>query len=289
VPAVVETIAGLRSQLRIAAAEAATASSPQPLVALVPTMGALHDGHLALVQRAQESAAIVVVSIFINPLQFGSSEDLDRYPRTVDTDVECLRAAGVQFVFAPTIADMYPTGPTQTRVVAGDIGAVLEGNSRPGHFDGMLTVVSKLLNIVTPDIVVFGEKDAQQAFLVKRMVADLDIDVVVETVPTIREDDGLALSSRNRFLDGNQRTAATALPRALEAAASSAGAGTDAALSAARSVLEAEPAVELDYLAIVDPETFLAVDAEHRGPALVLVAARVGTTRLIDNHAIHLG
>ena len=290
-PVIVETIAGLRSQLRIAKAEAKAGSSgpERPRVALVPTMGALHDGHIALVERARERAEIVVVSIFVNPLQFGANEDLDVYPRTVDADVERLRAHGVQIVFAPTAVEMYPSGPSQTRVTAGAIGALYEGRTRSGHFDGVLTVVAKLLNLVNPDTVVFGEKDGQQVFLVKRMVADLDIDVEVSVVPTVREDYGLALSSRNRFLDQRQRRAARALSVALEAAESSADRGVDAVIAAAQSVLTGDPTVDLDYLAVVDPERFLPVDDGAHGRALVLVAARVGETRLIDNTTVYLG
>lgn len=288
-PVVVETIAGLRSQLRQAKARAAAEGLSRPRVALVPTMGALHEGHMALVERAQERAEIVVASIFVNPLQFGASEDLDRYPRTVESDVERLRAHGVQLVFAPTLSEMYPAGDLPTKVTAGDIGNLYEGHSRRGHFDGVLTVVAKLLHIVNPDTVVFGKKDAQQVFLVNRMIADLNFDVQVATVPTVREDDGLALSSRNRFLDARERIAARALSRALEAAESSADRGPNAVLAAAQSVLTGDNAVQLDYLKVVNPATFLPVDDNHHGRALVLVAARVGDTRLIDNATIHLG
>lgn len=286
---VVETIAGLRSQLRQSKAHAASQGPARPRVALVPTMGALHEGHMALVERAQERAEIVVVSIFVNPLQFGASEDLARYPRTVESDVERLRDHGVQLVFAPTLSEMYPAGDLPTNVTAGDIGNLYEGRSRRGHFDGVLTVVAKLLHIVNPDTVVFGKKDAQQVFLVTRMIADLNFDVQVATVPTVREDDGLALSSRNRFLDARERIAARALSRALEAAESSADRGPDAVLAAAQSVLTGDTAVQLDYLQVVNPATFLPVDDNHHGGALVLVAARVGDTRLIDNAMIHLG
>lgn len=288
VPVIVETIAGLRSQLRLAQATAGSSFLKRPRVALVPTMGALHDGHLALVERAKEHAEIVVVSIFVNPLQFGVNEDLDLYPRTADADLDRLRAHGVHIVFAPTVGEMYPAGSIQTRVTAGDVGALYEGSTRQGHFDGVLTVVAKLLHIVRPDTVVFGEKDGQQVFLVKRMIAELDIDVEVSVVPTVRENDGLALSSRNRFLDPTQRRAARALSMALEAAESSADRGLDAVISAARSVLTGDATVALDYLAVVNPATFQPVDDTALGGALVLVAARVGETRLIDNTSIHL-
>ncbi|NEM92000.1 pantoate--beta-alanine ligase [Galbitalea soli] len=257
-------------------------------IVLVPTMGALHDGHLALVARALELGSTVVVSIFVNPLQFGPNEDLDRYPRTLDADVEKLAAVGVPYVFAPTAADMYPTGAAQTRVVAGRVGGMLEGRSRPGHFDGVLTVVAKLLQIIRPTFVVFGQKDAQQVFLVRQMVADLNIPVTVVTVETVRDETGLALSSRNRFLSPTEKRAAHAIPLALEAAASYADRGIDAALAAAQGTIMGEPLVELDYLKIVHPETFLPADDDYRGPALALAAARVGSTRLIDNAPIVL-
>ena len=274
---VVETIAELRAAL-----EGRT-------VALVPTMGALHDGHLALVNRAAELADTVVVSIFVNPLQFGPNEDLDKYPRTLADDLAKLEAAGVQFVFAPSVDEMYPTGPSQTRVTAGQVGTLFEGSSRPGHFDGMLTVVAKLLGIVRPAFVLFGQKDAQQVFLVQRMVADLDVATSVEVVPTVREQSGLALSSRNRYLDEREKRAALALSTALEAAQSSGDRGIDAVLAAAQSVLMGENLVRLDYLSVVNPATFLPVDDDYRGRARVLIAARVGETRLIDNELIHLG
>ncbi|MCU1525453.1 MAG: pantoate--beta-alanine ligase [Microbacteriaceae bacterium] len=257
-------------------------------IALVPTLGALHDGHFALVRRAREVADLVVVSIFVNPLQFGPTEDLDRYPRTLEADVAQLEQLGVDWVFAPSVAEMYPSGTIQTRVTAGEVGSLYEGRTRTGHFDGVLTVVSKLLNIAQPDVAVFGQKDAQQVFLVKRMVADLNLPVTVEVVQTVREQDGLALSSRNRFLDAKEKRAALGLSIALEAAESSADRGIDAVLAAAQSVLMGESMVQLDYLKVVNPETFLPVDDGYQGKAVVLVAARVGTTRLIDNETIFL-
>lgn len=275
-PAVIETIGALRAAL--AGRE----------VALVPTMGALHDGHLALVRRAGELADSVVVSIFVNPLQFGQGEDLDRYPRDLAADLDALEPLGVEFVFAPTAAEMYPRGGTTTKVTGGPVAGMFEGRSRPGHFDGVLTVVAKLLGIVRPAVAVFGEKDAQQLHLVRRMVADLDVATRIEAVETVRDADGLALSSRNRFLNREQRVAARAIPRALEAAASAADRGIDAVLAAAQSVLMDEELVTLDYLKVVDSETFLPVPDDHRGPARVLVAAQLGATRLIDNAAIYL-
>ncbi|MBX3195359.1 MAG: pantoate--beta-alanine ligase [Microbacteriaceae bacterium] len=276
-PVVIETVAGMREAL------AGVAD-----VALVPTMGALHEGHLALVDRAAELAGTVVVSIFVNPLQFGPNEDLTRYPRTLDADLEALAGRGVAYVFAPPADEMYPDGGTQVRVTGGPVAATLEGAARPGHFDGVLTVVAKLLGIVRPGHVVFGQKDAQQLFLVQRMVHDLNIATSVDVVETVRAPDGLALSSRNRFLDADARSAALALSRALEAAASSADRGIDAVLAAAQSVLMDEDLVKLDYLKVVDPRTFQPVDDDYRGPARVLIAARVGDTRLIDNESLYL-
>ncbi|BDI23965.1 pantoate--beta-alanine ligase [Herbiconiux sp. L3-i23] len=288
-PIVEHTIAGIRERVRSARAEIETGGAPRARVALVPTMGALHAGHLALVERAREVADIVVVSVFVNPLQFGEKADLEAYPRTLDSDVELLGSvADGLFVFAPSGEEMYPNGFPATRVSGGAIADRFEGRSRRGHFDGVLTVVSKLFHIVGPDVAVFGRKDAQQAFLVERMVRDLDFPITIETVEIVREDDGLARSSRNRRLGSGERIAALALSRALEAAASSADAGIDAAIAAAQSALMGERLVTLDYLAIVDPTTFTPVDDGHRGRALVLIAADVGGTRLIDNESIYL-
>jgi pantoate--beta-alanine ligase len=275
-PVVVQSISELRATLQ------------GRRVAFVPTMGALHEGHFALVARAAELADTVVVSIFVNPLQFGPHEDLAKYPRDLDSDVAALGARDVDIVFAPTVEEMYPEGPSQTRVTGGHVSTLYEGRSRPGHFDGVLTVVAKLLNIVRPEFVLFGQKDAQQVFLVQRMVRDLDIPTTVEVVPTVRAEDGLALSSRNRYLGPAERTAARALSRALEAAASAGDRGVDAVLAAAQSVLVDEDLVTLDYLKVVNPRTFLPVDDGYRGPARVLIAAQVGPARLIDNDEIYL-
>ena len=275
-PEVVESIAALREKLAGRS------------VALVPTLGALHEGHLALVDRARELADTVVVSIFVNPLQFGPDEDFDKYPRDLSGDLEALGQHDVAFVFAPTAAEMYPDGGTEITVTGGEVATLFEGRSRPGHFDGVLTVVAKLLGIVRPDHVIFGQKDAQQVFLVQRMVADLNFATRVEVVETVRADDGLALSSRNRYLNPDERRAAVALSRALEAAASAADRGIDAVLAAAQSVFMDERLVKLEYLKVVNPRTFLPVDDGYRGPARVLIAARVGSARLIDNDAIYL-
>ncbi len=279
-PVVVDTIRGMREV--VAAARAAGKS-----IALTPTLGALHEGHLAHVSRAGELADIRVVSIFVNPTQFTVAADLERYPRTLEADLEKL--AGVDYVFAPSVEEMYPAGPTETKVTAGKVGSLYEGASRPGHFDGVLTVVAKLLSIVTPDVATFGQKDAQQLFLVKRMVADLNLPVRIETIETVREADGLALSSRNRFLSASERRAARTLSAALDAAASAGSSGIDATIAAAQGALMGEPLVELDYLKIVNPKTFLPVDDDYRGPAIAIVAAQLGSTRLIDNETLYLG
>ena len=279
-PVVVDTVRGMREAI---AAERAAGKS----IALTPTLGALHEGHLAHVARAAELADIRVVSIFVNPTQFTVAADLERYPRTLEADLA--RLDGVDYVFAPSVEEMYPSGPTSTIISAGKVGTLFEGASRPGHFDGVLTVVAKLLNIVTPDVATFGQKDAQQLFLVRRMVVDLDLPVRIEAIETVREDDGLALSSRNRFLDGKERRAARTLSVGLDAAASAADRGLDATLAAAQGALMGETLVKLDYLKVVHPRTFLPVDDDYKGPAIVIVAAQLGDTRLIDNETIYLG
>lgn len=280
-PVVVQAIAGIRSELAALRAAGKT-------VALVPTLGALHQGHLAHVDRARELADVVVVSIFVNPLQFGANEDLEKYPRDLDGDLSHLQPYGVEYVFAPTADEMYPDGGTEVKVTGGKVAGLFEGRSRPGHFDGVLTVVAKLLQIVQPNVVTFGQKDAQQLFLVQRMVRDLNIPVAVEVIETVREADGVAMSSRNRYLGPNERTAARALSRAIEAAQSAGDRGIDSVLAAAQSVLMDEKLVTLDYLKVVNPKTFLPVDDGFRGPARVLVAARVGPARLIDNDSLYL-
>jgi len=223
------------------------------------------------------------VSIFVNPLQFGPGEDLDRYPRTLDDDLAMCTDAGVSLVFAPSGAEMYPSGKPEVTVDPGSVGKVFEGQFRPGFFDGVLTVVLKLLHLTRPAIVVFGEKDAQQLALVRRMVSDTDLGIDVESVPTARDADGLATSSRNRYLSAAERTVALALPRALSAGQARAADGAAAVLSAAQEILRAQPALAVDYVAVVDPRTFTTVQPGHGGPALLVAAARVGGTRLIDN------
>jgi pantoate--beta-alanine ligase len=255
-------------------------------VMLVPTMGALHEGHVALVRAARRvPGSVVVVSIFVNPLQFGAGEDLDAYPRTLDDDLTLLRAEGVEIVFAPTAAQMYPDG-LRTTVHPGPLAAELEGGSRPTHFTGVLTVVLKLLQIVRPDRAFFGEKDYQQLVLIRQMVADLNLDVAVIGVPTVREVDGLAMSSRNRYLDPVQRELAGTLSAALVAAAHAAPAGVQSAVDAARSVLDAVPAIDVDYLELRDAELG---PVQAGRPARLLIAARLGSTRLLDNIAIEVG
>ncbi|MGW4769496.1 pantoate--beta-alanine ligase [Nocardia sp. NPDC004278] len=254
-------------------------------VGLVPTMGALHEGHLEIVRRAKRTNQVVIVSIFVNPLQFGANEDLDKYPRTLDADVELLRAEGVELVFAPSASDMYPDGP-RTTVHPGPIGAELEGASRPTHFAGMLTVVAKLLNIARPTEAFFGEKDYQQLTLIRQLVRDLNMDVRIVALPTVREPDGLALSSRNRYLDAAQRESALALSAALSAGRHAGALGADAVLTAARAVLDAAPGVDVDYLEL---RSSTLGPTPANGNARLLVAAKVGATRLIDNTAVALG
>jgi pantoate--beta-alanine ligase len=259
-------------------------------LALVPTMGALHEGHLSLIRQARRSADAVAVSIFVNPLQFGPGEDFDRYPRTFPADLEACAAEGVDLVFAPGRETMYPDEP-QVTIKSGPMGEVVEGAARPGHFDGMLTVVLKLLNLVRPDVAIFGEKDAQQLAMIRRMVADLNVPVRVAGGPTVREPDGLALSSRNRYLSPAERETALALSRALRAGAGAAASGPDAVLETAGVVLDkattADPPLDLDYLVLVDPSTFTPVTGP--GQAVLAVAGRVGATHLIDNVHLQLG
>ncbi len=263
-------------------------------VALVPTMGALHEGHRSLLRLARGLADTVAVSIFVNPLQFGPSEDLDRYPRTFPDDLAICNEEGAGLVFAPTVDVMYPgaDGPRVT-VQSGDMGTIVEGACRPGHFDGVLTVVLKLFNLVLPDIAIFGEKDAQQLAMVRRMVADLNVPVRVVGGPTVREEDGLALSSRNRYLSAPERVTALSLSLALRTGAEAVSEGPAKVLRSARAVLDeaidADPPLDLDYLVLVDPETFSAVAEDHTGPAVLAVAGRAGSTHLIDNMTLYFG
>jgi pantoate--beta-alanine ligase len=259
-------------------------------IGLVPTMGALHDGHLALLREARDRTEVVVMSLFVNPAQFGPGEDLDAYPRDEVRDLALAEREGVDVVYAPAVAEVYPQGFATTVEVGGGLTDVLEGDPKqrgPGHFRGVTTMVAKLLNSVQPDVAFFGQKDAQQALAIKRMVRDLDLPVKIEVLPTVREPDGLALSSRNAYLVPDERRRATALSRALAAAERSAapGATTAEALGAALAELE-RAGVDPDYLEARDAET-LAPAARFNGrPVLVAIAARVGRARLIDNTII---
>ncbi len=279
----------VRDRAALAAARADLASRAGAPVVLVPTMGALHAGHRALLHRARELAGrrgAVVVSVFVNPRQFGPGEDFDRYPRAPDDDMAICRAEGVDVVFAPNVAEMYPDVPAVT-VDPGPAGEVFEGEFRPGFFGGVLTVVIKLFGLARPDIAVFGEKDAQQLTLIRRMVTDLDLGVEIAAVPTVRDPDGLAVSSRNRYLTAAERRTALSLSRALNAARDEAVEGAAKAISAAHTVLAdaaaADPPLLLDYLGLADPTSFAPVAEDHLGTAVLTVAARVGSTRLIDN------
>ena len=258
-------------------------------VAFVPTMGALHDGHISLVEIAHQQADFVVVSIFVNPLQFGANEDFDKYPRTLQDDAEKLSEFDVDVLFAPGVQDVYPNGNEITQH-AGPVGETFEGAVRPGHFDGMLTVVARLFDLVKPDFSIFGNKDAQQLFLIRRMVANSNHRwnaMQVIGAPIIREEDGLAMSSRNRYLSQDERELAQNISRALRAAEATQG-DSAVRLSAAEQVLSTAPAVRLDYVALVDPATFEPIEVGFVGRALLIIAARVGNTRLIDNLSISI-
>lgn len=277
----------VRTRAELAAARGELAGT----VGLVMTMGALHAGHEALIRAARERADHVLVTIFVNPLQFGPNEDFDRYPRTLEADLELCETAGVTVVFAPSVNEMYPDGEPAVRVNPGPLGEKLEGASRPGFFHGVLTVVLKMFQLTRPDLAFFGEKDYQQLTLVRRMVRDLDVPVEIVAVPTVREPDGLALSSRNRYLSEQERTVALSLSAALRAGASAAesGLGPDGVLAAARQAFADGTAgasdVRLDYLVLTDPDLG---PAPTVGAGRLLIAAWVGTTRLIDNCPVHL-
>jgi pantoate--beta-alanine ligase len=277
-------VARTRDELR-----AARAALTEGDVAVVMTMGALHDGHATLIKRARERARHVIVTIFLNPLQFGPREDLSRYPRTFDDDMEICTREGVDLVFAPTPDVVYPDGDPGVRISAGPLGAVLEGQARPGHFDGVLTVVGKMLHLTGASSAYYGQKDAQQLLLIRRMVRDLDFPVDVVSVPTVRESDGLAMSSRNTYLTPSDREVALCLSQALKAGADAASEGPSAIRRAARAVLVKEPLALIDYLVLVHPSTLEDVPEWYRGEALLAVAGRVGTTRLIDNLPIAVG
>jgi pantoate--beta-alanine ligase len=277
-------VAHTRAELK-----AARAKLEGPVV-LVPTMGALHEGHRTVLRKARELAGpggAVAVSIFVNPLQFRPDEDLDRYPRTLGEDLAICEAEGAGLVFAPGVRDMYP-GEQLVTVDPGPVGEILEGEVRPGFFRGVLTVVLKLFSLVRPDIAVFGEKDAQQLVLVRRMAADFALGIEIESAPTFREHDGLAASSRNKYLSSPERSVAPVLHVALAAGEAAAAGGPSAVLDAAWGVLnEAGSAVSVDYVELVEAENYRPVrDDDYRGMAVLALAARVGTTRLIDNIAV---
>jgi len=284
-------LAHTREELATLLADARGGGRP---VGLVPTMGALHEGHASLLREARDrmTDGPVVASIFVNPLQFGPAEDLDRYPRTLDTDLKLCEREGVDVVFMPSVEEVYPGWPAQPQVTVepGPLATVLEGRTRPGHFRGVLTVVAKLFGLVRPDLAVFGQKDYQQLVLVRRMVDDLCLGVQVVGAETQREPDGLALSSRNRYLDAEQRREAAVLSRALRAAQVDAGRGADAALGAARAALRTSHLVDLDYLEVTTPDLgALPHDVPPGTEARILIAARLGDTRLIDNLPLVIG
>ena len=262
------------------------AAAPTP-VGLVPTMGALHAGHLTLVAAAHERCATVVVSVFVNPLQFGPNEDLAGYPRDLPGDLDKLRAAGVDLVFTPD-ADAFTPGGLATTVSVSGVTEMLEGASRPGHFDGVATIVTKLLHVIQPAVACFGEKDYQQLIMIRRMVADLNLPVEIAAVPIVRDVDGLALSSRNAYLSADERRRALALSAALRHTADAWTGDADAARALLRAVLEAAPGVAVDYADVVDEHTLVALQDEGHRAARAVVAARVGSTRLIDNSVLSL-
>lgn len=274
---IIERIAPLRSAL-----EAPRRAGSG--IALVPTMGALHEGHLSLVDRARERAACVVMSLFVNPLQFGPNEDFARYPRDLEGDARLAEARGVDFLFAPQPAELYRSARTVS-VVPASLVSRWDGASRPGHFTGVLTVVAKLFNIVQPDVAVFGQKDIQQATLIRAMIRDLDFPIQLVIAPTVREPDDVALSSRNAYLRPTDRKRARLLSRALFAMhdAFDGGESSGAALEAiGRRVVDAEPKVKVEYLAVMDPDTLEPATVATAG-SIAAIAAHIGTTRLIDN------
>ena len=274
---VVTTISALRAHR-----EAARTAGRR--VALVPTMGALHDGHLALLHEARKLADTIILSVFVNPLQFGAGEDFGQYPRDLDRDLALAATSGVDVVFTPSHREMHRTDD-ELRITAGETAARWEGEARPGHFAGVLTVVSKLFNIVGPDVALFGQKDIQQVTLIRRLVREFDIPVALCVVPTVRDPDGLALSSRNAYLTPEQRSAAPALSRALRAVAARWAVGeddVDVLRAEAERVLGAVPLIVVEYVAIVDPDR-LAPVARAAAGTVVALAARLGATRLIDN------
>ena len=264
-------------------------ASPAITLGLVPTMGALHDGHLSLIRAAREACHVVAASIFVNPTQFGPNEDLARYPRTFEADCAALQTAGVDLLFAPTSEDMYPEGGTGTFVEVPGIGDRLDGASRPGHFRGVATVVSKLLHIISPDRAYFGQKDAAQVAVLKAMVRDLDLGTELFVCPIVRDTDGLALSSRNRYLTPQERRSALALSRTLDCAANAIRKGerrAETLLGKLQSHLAQTPGLTIDYIEVIDRNTLLPKSTADRD-TLIAVAGWVGSTRLIDNLPLH--
>jgi pantoate--beta-alanine ligase len=281
---ILSDIPELRATLRGLRGDRASERPTPRSVGLVPTMGALHAGHRSLVQAARKRCDIVVVSIFVNPAQFGPNEDFSRYPRTLEQDCEILQTEGVDVAFTPTAEAMYPDGAS-TYVEVEGVSERLDGASRPGHFRGVATVVAKLFHIVQPDLAFFGQKDAAQVAVLRKMVRDLDFPLEIIVCPIVREPDGLAMSSRNRYLSEEERCQALVLSRALRTAELQAARGehrTVELLRTMRAVLQQEPAIRIDYLAVVDPDTLLPIDTVEFG-ALLAIAAYVGNTRLIDN------
>lgn len=278
-------VARTRAELHDALAGAGT-------VSFVPTMGALHGGHVQLLKHALPLAETLVASIFVNPMQFAPGEDFTTYPRTMDQDLRLCAEAGVSVVFAPDVDTMYPGGTEGgVAIDPGPLGTILEGKTRPTHFRGVLTVVSKLFGLLEPDFAVFGEKDYQQLTLIRLMAQGLCMDTEVVGCPTVREADGLAMSSRNRYLDPEQREQAVALSRALDAGVACAADGAEAVLAAAHGVIDGAPGVDLDYLVLTDPDlgTLSSERAVPGQEARLLIECRVGTTRLIDNTGLTLG
>jgi pantoate--beta-alanine ligase len=260
-------------------------------IAFVPTMGAIHDGHLSLVKIARQKSDFVVASIFVNPLQFSSTTDFELYPRTEEADSQALASSGADIVFIPSVAEIYPNGEMANTRSAGPVGELYEGHSRKGHFDGMLTVVARLFEIVTPDLAVFGSKDAQQLFLIRQMLeaetgSSWATNLEIVEGPTIRESNGLALSSRNQRLNPQQALVALTLSQALDTALQVAPAGVLEANREAMKVFSSNPEAKLDYLAVVNPDSFEPVEEGFTGQALMIVAAEVGNVRLIDNRSI---
>lgn len=275
----------VRTAAELAKIEPARHGKKRGRRAVVMTMGALHEGHLALVRAAREAADQVVVTVFVNPLQFDDAEDLESYPRDLDADAAVLDPLGVDVVYAPSVEDVYPGGAPIVTVSAGTINDVFEGEYRPGHFDGVLTVVLKLMNLTRPDVAYFGQKDAQQAVAIRTMCRDLNVPVEVAVVPTVRDEDGLALSSRNARLSAEERADALVLSRALAEAEQvlDEGGPLSLALTVTRAAFAEVPSVVPDYIGAMDPASARPVPGDYRGDVVIAVAAQVGGTRLIDN------